>query len=72
MTGPLSGLRFLGNSTLLPGPMATLFPAGAGAKFIEMARPGHSDEMRISVLEWGPDSVTLPMPNALRGAAGAF
>lgn len=40
---PLSGLRVLDFSTLLPGPLATLFLAEAGAEVIKIEKPGGED-----------------------------
>src|SRR4051794_35229833 len=37
---PLAGVRVLDFSTLLPGPMATLLLAEAGAEVIKVERPG--------------------------------
>jgi crotonobetainyl-CoA:carnitine CoA-transferase CaiB-like acyl-CoA transferase len=39
MTGSLRGVKVLDFSTLLPGPMATLFLAEAGAEVIKIERP---------------------------------
>ena len=43
---PLSGIRVLDFSTLLPGPMATLFLAEAGAEVLKIERPPEGDPMR--------------------------
>ncbi|SNR56026.1 CaiB/BaiF CoA transferase family protein [Actinomadura mexicana] len=43
---PLSGVRVLDLSTLLPGPLATLLLAEAGADVVKIERPGPGDEMR--------------------------
>ncbi|MEO3825774.1 CaiB/BaiF CoA-transferase family protein [Actinomadura sp. B10D3] len=43
---PLSGVRVLDLSTLLPGPLATLLLAEAGADVVKIERPGRGDEMR--------------------------
>ena len=40
MTRPLGGVRVLDFTTLLPGPMATLLLAEAGAEVIKLERPG--------------------------------
>ena len=45
MTQPLSGLLVLDFTTLLPGPLATLMLAEAGAEIIKIERPG-GEEMR--------------------------
>jgi crotonobetainyl-CoA:carnitine CoA-transferase CaiB-like acyl-CoA transferase len=45
MTQPLSGLLVLDFTTLLPGPLATLMLAEAGAEVIKIERPG-GDELR--------------------------
>ncbi|CAH2604537.1 CoA transferase [Rhodovastum atsumiense] len=44
---PLAGLRVLDFSTLLPGPLATLILAEAGAEVVKIERPGTGDEMRL-------------------------
>lgn len=43
---PLAGVRVLDFSTLLPGPMATLILAEAGAEVIKLERPGTGEDMR--------------------------
>ena len=45
---PLSGLRVLDFTTLLPGPLATLMLAEAGAEVIKIERPGGEDARRGS------------------------
>ena len=59
---PLSGIRVLDFSTLLPGPMATLLLAEAGAEVIKIERPG-GEEMRNYPPRWGKDSVNFAMLN---------
>lgn len=44
--GPLCGMHVLDFSTLLPGPLATLMLAEAGATVVKVERPGRGDEMR--------------------------
>ncbi len=44
---PLSDIRVLDFTTLLPGPLATLLLAEAGAEVIKIERPGSGDEMRL-------------------------
>jgi alpha-methylacyl-CoA racemase len=60
---PLSGIRVLDFSTLLPGPMATLLLAEAGAEVIKIERPGRGDEMRSYLPKIGADSVNFAMLN---------
>ena len=43
---PLDGVRVIDFSTLLPGPLATLILAEAGAEVIKIERPGQGDELR--------------------------
>ncbi|MGQ3049199.1 MAG: CaiB/BaiF CoA transferase family protein [Niveispirillum sp.] len=61
--GALAGLKVLDFSTLLPGPMATLFLAEAGAEVIKVERPETGEEMRGYVPRWGEDSVNFAMLN---------
>jgi crotonobetainyl-CoA:carnitine CoA-transferase CaiB-like acyl-CoA transferase len=60
---PLTGIRVLDFSTLLPGPMASLLLAEAGAEVIKIERPGRGDEMRSYVPKLGPDSVNFALLN---------
>jgi len=43
---PLHGIRVLDFSTLLPGPLASLILAEAGAEVIKVERPGKGEDMR--------------------------
>lgn len=63
MQGALEGLKVLDFSTLLPGPMAGLFLADAGAEVIKIERPGSGEEMRSYAPKWGVDSVNFNMLN---------
>jgi len=60
---PLAGIRVLDFSTLLPGPLATLLLAEAGAEVIKIERPGAGDEMRSYVPKFGTDSVNFALLN---------
>src|SRR5512134_2665463 len=60
---PLEGIRVLDFSTLLPGPLATLMLAEAGAEVIKIERPGSGDEMRSYTPRVGPDSVNFALLN---------
>ena len=60
---PLAGIRVLDFSTLLPGPLATLILAEAGAEVIKIERPGRGDEMRSYQPKFGADSVNFAMLN---------
>lgn len=60
---PLEGIRVLDFSTLLPGPLATLVLAEAGAEVIKIERPGRGDEMRSYTPKFGTDSVNFAMLN---------
>jgi alpha-methylacyl-CoA racemase len=59
---PLEGILVLDFSTLLPGPMATLLLAEAGAEVIKLERPG-GEEMRSYRPRWGRDSVNFALLN---------
>jgi crotonobetainyl-CoA:carnitine CoA-transferase CaiB-like acyl-CoA transferase len=60
---PLAGIRVLDFSTLLPGPLASLLLAEAGAEVIKIERPGRGDEMRSYVPKLGQDSVNFALLN---------
>jgi len=61
---PLDGITVLDFSTLLPGPLAGLILARAGARIIKVERPGAGDEMRSYQPRIGPHSVNFAMLNA--------
>jgi len=60
---PLEGTLVLDFSTLLPGPLATLMLAEAGAEVVKIERPGRGDEMRTYVPRVGPDSINFQLLN---------
>jgi alpha-methylacyl-CoA racemase len=60
---PLEGLLVLDFSTLLPGPLASLILAEAGARVVKIERPGRGDEMRSYQPKAGDDSVNFLMLN---------
>ena len=60
---PLTGIRVLDFSTLLPGPLATLLLAEAGAEVIKIERPDGGDEMRAYEPKLGADSVNFALLN---------
>jgi crotonobetainyl-CoA:carnitine CoA-transferase CaiB-like acyl-CoA transferase len=55
---PLSGLLVLDFSTLLPGPLASLMLAEAGAEVIKIERPG-GEEMRTFAPMWEGESAAF-------------
>ena len=63
MPAPLDGLLVLDFSTLLPGPLATLLLAEAGAEVIKIERPDQGEELRHYEPKWGRDSVTFALLN---------
>ncbi len=54
MPQPLSGITVLDLTNLLPGPLATLMLAEAGAEVIKIERPG-GDDMRGYPPQWQGD-----------------
>ncbi len=63
MNAPLDGIRVLDFSTLLPGPMASLILAEAGADVIKIERPDGGDGLRGYAPKWGSDSASFSMLN---------
>jgi len=59
---PLSGLLVLDFSTLLPGPLAGLMLAEAGAEVIKIERPGGEDARRFAPMVDG-ESISFAMLN---------
>lgn len=60
---PLAGVKVLDLSTLLPGPLATLMLAEAGAEVIKLERPGRGDEMRTYQPRLGEASANYAILN---------
>ncbi len=60
--GPLAGIRVLDFTTLLPGPMATLLLAEAGAEVIKIEHPD-GENMRRFKPNWGKESVMFAVLN---------
>lgn len=61
---PLSDITVLDFSTLLPGPLASLVLAQAGAKVIKVERPTKGDELRGYQPRAGADSTNFALLNA--------
>jgi glycerate 2-kinase len=59
---PLAGITILDFSTLLPGPLATLILAEAGARVIKVERPG-GEEMRRFPPRFGEESAMFALLN---------
>ncbi len=60
---PLSGVRVLDFSTLLPGPVCTLLLAEAGAEVIKIERPESGDDMRGYQPQAAHDSANFVLLN---------
>lgn len=60
---PLSGIRVLDFSTLLPGPMATLLLAEAGAEVIKIERAATGEDVRGYEPRFADTSVSFAMLN---------
>lgn len=59
---PLAGVRVLDFSQLLPGPLATLIMAEAGANVLRIEKPG-GDELRESAVRLGRSSTHFALVN---------
>lgn len=71
MVLPLDGIRVLDLSTLLPGPLASLMLAEAGAQVIKVERPGSGDEMRTYSPRLGAASANYALLNRGKSAYAA-
>lgn len=60
---PLAGIRVLDFTTLLPGPLATLVLADAGASVIKVERPGTGELGRANTPRQGGESVQFALLN---------
>ena len=63
MKQPLTGVKVLDFSTLLPGPLCSLLLAEAGAEVIKFERPVRGDEMRSYEPKAGDDSANFVLLN---------
>jgi len=63
LKGSLEGIKVIDFSTLLPGPLASLFLVETGAEVIKIEKPGIGDEIRLSNPQWGEQSVSFSMLN---------
>jgi crotonobetainyl-CoA:carnitine CoA-transferase CaiB-like acyl-CoA transferase len=63
VAAPLDAIRVLDFTSLLPGPLATLILAEAGAEVIKIERPPAGDEMRSYLPKLGRDSVNFALLN---------
>jgi alpha-methylacyl-CoA racemase len=50
-------------STLLPGPLAGLMLAEAGADVVKIERPGTGEDMRHYEPKWGRDAISFALLN---------
>ncbi len=60
---PLSGIRVLDFSTLLPGPLATLLLAEAGATVVKVEHPDGGDRIRASQPQKDGESIQFALLN---------
>lgn len=63
MSQPLTGVKVLDFSTLLPGPLCSLLLAEAGAEIIKFERPGGGDDMRSYEPKVDDDSANFVLLN---------
>ena len=63
LKGSLEGIKVIDFSTLLPGPLASLFLAETGAEVIKIEKPDVGDEIRLSSPQWGEQSVSFSLLN---------
>jgi len=68
---PLAGIRVLDFSSLLPGPLATLLLAEAGAEVLQVERPPRGDEMRSYAPRLGDSSANYALLNRGKTSAAA-
>ena len=69
MTGPLSGMRILDFSRLLPGPWATQLLGALGADVVKIEQPGIGDLSRHNHPRYRRDSVYFNTVNANKRSA---
>jgi alpha-methylacyl-CoA racemase len=60
---PLAGIKVVDFSTLLPGPLASLILAEAGALVNKIERPGEGDELRGYQPRLGTDGAAFALLN---------
>jgi alpha-methylacyl-CoA racemase len=60
---PLAGIKVVDFSTLLPGPLASLILAEAGAEVIKIERPGQGDELRAYEPRFGAAGAAFALLN---------
>lgn len=60
---PLDNIKVLDFSTLLPGPLAGLVLAEAGAEVIKIERPEFGEEMRHYQPKWGKEAINFALLN---------
>ena len=65
----LAGIKVVDFSTLLPGPLASLILAEAGAEVIKVERPGGGDELRSYEPRFGAAAQASPCSIAASAAS---